>query len=61
MQEVAKNMPGPDAEASDELADILTAICVISKLLAAKIRGQAMEGGSQDGKEEGTGEAPCGP
>lgn len=59
MREVANTMPSP--EAGDEVADILTAICVISKLLAAKIRGQSMEGGNQDGKEEGTGEASCGP
>lgn len=59
MREVANKMP--DSEASDEVADILTAICVISKLLAMKIRGQAMEGGSQDGEEKGSGEAPCGP
>lgn len=59
MGEVAKNASG--LEANDEVADILTAICVISKLLATKIRGQSMEGGSQDGKEEGTGAAPCGP
>lgn len=61
MGEMAKNVSGLEPAASDEVADILTAICVISKLLAAKIRGQAMEGGSKDGKEEGTGKAPCGP
>ncbi len=58
MREVANKMP--DLEASDEVADILTAICVIAKLLATKMIGRSMEGGSQDGKEEGTGEAPCG-
>lgn len=59
MREVAEKMPG--SEASDELADVLTAIYVISKLLATKIRGQSMKGESQDGEDEGTGEAPCGP
>lgn len=61
MREVAKSVSGLEPEASDEVADILTAICVISKLLATKIRRQSMEGGSHDGEEEGRGEAPCGP